>query len=72
VAEVVADAAARHVVLKLYRQRRSTEVFDADRYYREHSKRVMKFLPRFQRVLVGDPTATVANVGEVPAALTAV
>jgi hypothetical protein len=53
IAEVVADTTARFVVSELYRLRRSTEVFDADRLYREHYKRVTRFLPRLQRVLVG-------------------
>lgn len=52
-AEIVADVAARHVVGELYRMRRSTEEFDADRIYIEHYKRMKRFLPRFQRVLVG-------------------
>jgi hypothetical protein len=53
--EIVADATARVVVSELYRLRRGTEVFDVDRFYREHYKRLSKFLPRFQRILVGDP-----------------
>jgi hypothetical protein len=52
VAEVVADVTARLVVSELYRLRRGHEVFDADRLYREHYKRVTRFLPRLQRVLV--------------------
>jgi len=53
IAEIVADIASRHVVTKLYRLRSGTEEFDADRIYREHYKRVQRFLPRFQRLLVG-------------------
>jgi len=53
IAEIVADVAARHVVTKLYLLRRGTEEFDADRIYREHYKRVQRFLPRFQWLLVG-------------------
>ena len=55
--EAVADAGARLVASKLYYQRRNTEAFDVDRFYREDYKRVLKFLPRFQKVLVGDPAA---------------
>lgn len=54
-AEVVADMAARLVVSALYRSRRNTEAFDADRFYREHYKRITRFLPRFQKLLLGDP-----------------
>lgn len=53
-AEVVADVTSRFVVTELFRLRRSTEVFDADRIYREHYKRVTRFLPRLQRVLIRD------------------
>ena len=53
IAEVVADLAARVVVQALYRSRRNTEAFDADRFYREHYKRVTRFLPRLQKLLVG-------------------
>jgi hypothetical protein len=53
-AEVVADVTSRFVVTELFRLRRSTEVFDADRIYREHYKRVTRFLPRLQRVLIKD------------------
>lgn len=60
IAEVVADFAARWVVSELFRLRRGTEAFDADRFYREHYKRLARFLPRFQRVLVGAP-ATARN-----------
>lgn len=55
IAEVVADFAARWVVSELFRLRRGSEAFDADRLYREHYKRLTRFLPRFQRVLVGEP-----------------
>jgi hypothetical protein len=54
IAEVVADVAARLIVGELYRLRRGTELFDADRFYREHYKRMTRFLPRFQRLLVGE------------------
>jgi hypothetical protein len=57
VAEAVADAAARFIVSELYRLRRGTEDFSAERIYREHYKRVTRFLPRFQRILVGDGRA---------------
>jgi hypothetical protein len=53
IAEIVADLAARVVVAELYRSRRNTEAFDSDRFYREHYKRVTRFLPRLQRLLVG-------------------
>lgn len=53
IAEIVADLAARLVVTELFRSRRNTEAFDADRFYREHYKRVTRFLPRFQKLLVG-------------------
>lgn len=55
IAEAVADWAARHVVSALYRARSGTEMFDADRLYREHYKRIVKFLPRFQRILGLEP-----------------
>lgn len=51
-AEIVADVASRHIVQELYRMRRTTEEFDSDRLYREHYKRMKRFLPRFQKVLV--------------------
>ncbi|HLJ62456.1 MAG TPA: hypothetical protein VKZ50_22290 [bacterium] len=54
-AEIVADVAARYVVSELYRLRRSYEGFDAERLYREHYRRVTRFLPRFQKILVGEP-----------------
>jgi hypothetical protein len=54
VAEAVADVAARHIVQKLYQIRRTAEDFDADRIYREHNRRLERFLPRFQRLLVRD------------------
>ena len=57
IAEVVADVTARLVVSELYRLRRGTEAFDADRFYREHYKRLTRFLPRFQGLLVGDAAA---------------
>jgi hypothetical protein len=57
IAEIVADFTARHVVRELYRLRRGSEEFDADRFYREHYKRLTRFLPRFHRLLVGDGTA---------------
>ena len=58
IAEIIADVAARHVVTKLYRLRSGSEEFDADRIYREHYKRVVRFQPRFQRLLLGkfEPT----------------
>ena len=71
VSEAVADAGARLVVSKLYYQRRNTEAFDVDRYYREHYKRVLKFLPRFQKVLVGDPTTARTDAVLAPTALMA-
>lgn len=71
VSEAVADVGARLVVSKLYRQRRNTEAFDVDRYYREHYKRMLKFLPRFQKVLVGDPPAARADAVLAPTALMA-
>lgn len=72
ISEAVADAAARLVVSKLYYQRRSTEPFDVDRYYREHYKRLMRFLPRFQSVLVGDPASARADAPAAPSALISV
>jgi hypothetical protein len=30
-------------------------MFDADRLYREHYKRLVRFLPRFQRILGLEP-----------------
>ncbi len=56
ISEVVADISARIVVNSLYRVRRSSEEFDSDRFYREHYKRVMRFLPRFQKILIGEPS----------------
>lgn len=56
VSEIVADVSARIVVSELYRLRRTTEDFNADRFYREHYKRVTRFLPRFQKLLIGEPT----------------
>jgi hypothetical protein len=56
-AEAAADVTARFVVNKLYYLRRTIEPFDSDRIYREHYKRVSRFLPRFLRLLVGDPKA---------------
>ena len=53
-AEIVGDVAARHVVNELFKMRRTTEEFDSERFYREHYKRVKRFLPRFQRILVGN------------------
>jgi hypothetical protein len=53
-AEVVADVSSRFVVSELFRRRQTTEVFDADRIYREHYKRVTRFLPRLQRALIGN------------------
>ncbi len=52
-AEVVADVASRYVVSELFRKWQSTEMFDAARIYREHYKRVTRFLPRLQRLLIG-------------------
>jgi hypothetical protein len=65
VAEAVADWAARHVVSAMYRARSGTEVFDADRLYREHYKRLVRFLPRFQRILGLEPKP--ASQGMLPA-----
>ena len=59
-AEIAADIASRLVVSELYRLRRSLEDFDSDRIYREHYRRVLRFLPRFQKLLVGSPE-TVSN-----------
>jgi hypothetical protein len=56
IAEIVADVTARMIVSELYRIRRGTESFDADRFYREHYKRLTRFLPRFQALLVGQVT----------------
>jgi hypothetical protein len=56
IAEAAADGAARYVVNKLYYLRRTTETFDSDRVYREHYKRVTRFLPKFLRLLVGEPS----------------
>jgi hypothetical protein len=67
IAEAVADAGARLVVSKLYRQRRNTETFDVDRFYREHYKVMERFLPRFQRVLVGDSAEALVDAGLTPA-----
>jgi hypothetical protein len=67
--EIVADATARVVVSELYRLRRGTEVFDVDRFYREHYKRLTKFLPRFQRILVGDPSVAIQAERLAPLAL---
>jgi len=52
-AEVVADVASRYVVTELFRKWQNTEMFDAARIYREHYKRVTRFLPRLQRLLLG-------------------
>jgi hypothetical protein len=54
--EIVADVSARIVVSELFRLRRTTEDFDAGRFYREHYKRVTRFLPRFQKLLIGEPS----------------
>src|SRR5262249_36766468 len=40
-----------------------------DRYYREHYKRMLKFLPRFQKMLVGDPTIARDDARLAPTAL---
>ena len=56
ISEIVADVSARIVVSELYRLRRTTEDFNADRFYREHYKRMTRFLPRFQKLLIGEPT----------------
>jgi hypothetical protein len=69
VAEAVADVGARLVVSKLYYQRRNTETFDVERYYREHYKRLMKFLPRVQKILVGDAAVARADVELAPTAV---
>lgn len=55
IAEIVADIAARIVVNKLFAMRHSTEDFDAPILYREHYRRLERFLPKFQRILIGDP-----------------
>ena len=55
ISEAVADVASRIVVQELYQIRRTTEDFDADRIYTEHNKRIKRFLPRFHRILIGDP-----------------
>src|SRR5262249_46314076 len=54
IADIVADLTARIVVQELFRSRRTTEEFDVARFYREHYKRVTRFLPRFQKLLVGE------------------
>jgi hypothetical protein len=56
IAEVMADTAARHIVGRLFRLRRTTEEFDSDRFYREHNKRMTRLLPPIQRLLVGEPS----------------
>jgi hypothetical protein len=61
-AEVIADATSRYIVSKLFQMRRSIEVFDADRIYREHYKRVTRFLPRLQRILLGDIGTAPSNL----------
>jgi hypothetical protein len=68
IAEIVADVSARIVVSELYRVRRTTEDFPAERFYREHYKRVMRFLPKVQRLLVGDPEVarTVTELSPAP------
>jgi len=53
-AEITADTLSRIVVEKLYNLRRSMENFDSGRFYREHNKRMARFLPRFQKLLVTD------------------
>lgn len=68
-AEIIADVTARQVVAELYRLRRNMEVFDADRLYREHYKRVSRFLPRLQRLLVGDLEAASRAMTLAPLAL---
>lgn len=55
IAEAAADVTARFVVNKLYYLRRTIEPFDSERIYREHYKRVSRFLPKFLRLLVGEP-----------------
>lgn len=52
-AEILAAEAARIVVDELYRMRRTTEEFSSDRLYLEHYKRMTRFLPLCQRILVG-------------------
>ena len=54
VAEAVSDAAVRIVVNQLYRLRRADEEFSSDRLYLEHSKRVLRLLPRAQSILLAD------------------
>jgi len=66
-AEAVADVAARMVVQELFQLRRTAEQFDADRFYSEHNKRIKRFLPRFQRILVGDPNKIVeSSINQIP------
>lgn len=62
IAEVVADIAARMVVTELFNKRKSSEEFDALILYREHYKRMQRILPKFYRVLVGDPRKAQAAV----------
>jgi len=54
IAEAVADVAARVVVSQLYRLRRGSEEFSAERIYLEHYRRVARFLPKAQRSLLAD------------------
>jgi hypothetical protein len=54
IAEAVADVAARLVVRELYRKRRGLEEFTADRLYLEHYRRITRFLPRTQQLLLAD------------------
>jgi hypothetical protein len=61
IAEAVADVSARMVVEELYQLRRSAEDFDATRIYVEHNKRIQRFLPRVQRILVGDVTEAIGS-----------
>ncbi len=65
ITEIVADVTARMIVSELYRLRRNTEAFDSDRFYREHYKRLARFLPRFQSLLLGDSIKSVES-GELP------
>jgi hypothetical protein len=69
IANILSDAIAREVVKKLYQKRHNLELFDADRFYREHYKRATKSLPRFQRVLVGSAEGARANIELEPTAL---
>ena len=62
IAEIVADLSARMVVEELFRSRLGFEKFDAYRIYCEHYTRVRRFLPRFQRILVGRASEVAADI----------